>query len=173
MPHTAHPAPQLVEAKGEDLACIEGLMQFYNYELSQWYPVEFGARGLYAIRSKAEYWARPDVRPYLLKTAQGLAGFAVVDGEVVDPDCQHNLGYFFVGRRYRGQGLAAQAVSALLQRFPGAWEIYHLALNTQARGFWPVALQRAGVRDALASEEDVHGEASVMYRFKVPPETAP
>lgn len=172
MPHVSPPALQLVEAQDEDLACIEGLMQFYNYELSEWYPVEFGAHGLYPIRSKADYWARPDVHPYLLKTAQGLAGFAVVDGEVVDPACQHNLGYLFVGRRYRGQGLAAQAVSTLLQRFPGAWEIYHLALNTQARGFWPVALQRAGVHDAQASKEDVHGEASVMYRFKVPAESA-
>lgn len=158
----------LDEAQPQDLRCIEGLMQFYNYELSQWYPVEFGDPGLYAIRSKAEYWARPDVRPYLLRTPKGLAGFAVVDGEVVDPASQHNLGYLFVGRRYRGQGLAAQAVSALLKRFPGAWKVYHLALNTQAQGFWPVALARTGVGDAVATNEPVHGEASVMYRFTVP-----
>ena len=65
-------ALSLVEAQPQDLRCIEGLMQFYNHELSQWYPVEFGDAGLYAIRSKAEYWARPDVRPYLLRTPQVL-----------------------------------------------------------------------------------------------------
>lgn len=69
----------LVEAKGDDLLCIENLMQFYQYALSQSYPLSFADNGLYTVRSKQSYWSKPSVRPYLIRVGTALAGFAVVD----------------------------------------------------------------------------------------------
>ena len=174
MPSPAASCPvELVEARGADLGAIENLMQFYNYELSRWYPIEFDASGLYAIRSKAAYWAEPGVRPFLIRADGELAGFAVVDDEVVDPVFDFNLGYFFVGRRHRGRGVGTAAFRALLQRFPGAWEIYHLALNEPARHFWPAALRQVQPRSLEAIEATIHGQASVLYRFTFPATPAP
>lgn len=163
--NTASPAVELCEAHGPDLACIENLMQFYNYELSAWYPVAFAASGLYAIRSKAAYWAQPGVQPFLIRVDGELAGFAVVDDEVVQPQAAFNLGYFFVARRFRGQGVGLAAFAALLQRYPGVWEVYHLARNEPAGQFWARALQRLPVAGLAVSQELVHDEPSVMHRF--------
>src|ERR1700742_2871263 len=79
-----------------------------------------------------------------------------------------NLGYFFVARRFRGRGVGAAAFGGLLARYPGAWELYYLARNAAAAGFWPRAFERAGVRDVVLSDVTAHGEACVMHRFVSP-----
>jgi predicted acetyltransferase len=147
---------------------IENLMQFYNYELSAWYPLALGEDGRYPIASKTGYLALPGTQSWLILADGELAGFAVVDDELVNPRRDLNLGYFFVARRFRGRGIGAAAFGGLLARYPGAWELYYLARNAAAAGFWPKAFERAGVREVAVSEETVHGQACVMNRFVSP-----
>jgi predicted acetyltransferase len=160
-------------ATADDLPRIENLMQFYNYDLSEWYPVEFAAHGLYAIRPKQAYWAKPDVVPYKVLVAGHWAGFAVVDDEVVDPASHHNLGYFFVARRYRGLGVGRRLAETILREHAGRWEIYHLEANQAARRFWPRVIERiAGMAPAERGcvIDDV---PSTLYTFSVDPPRAP
>jgi predicted acetyltransferase len=144
---------------------IENLLQFYNYDLSRWYPIPFGRDGRYAIASKAGYLAHAGTHAWLVLVDGELAGFAVVDDELVDPRCDWNLGYFFVGKRFRGRGVGAAAFSGLLAHYPGAWELYFLARNAAAAGFWPKAFERAQLRDVAVSDVTLQGEACVMHRF--------
>ena len=147
---------------------IENLMQFYNYELSAWYPIAFGDDGRYAVASKTAYLGQPGTQAWLILADGELAGFAVVDDELVDLRRDINLGYFFVGRRFRGRGVGAAAFGGLLARYPGAWELYYLARNEVAAGFWPKAFERAGLGDVAVSDLALHGEACVMNRFVSP-----
>lgn len=147
------------------LDCIENLMQFFNYELSAWYPVRLAEHGLYRLRPKAPYWAEPRTRPYLLQVAGEPAGFAVVDGDCLEPAQQLNLGYFFIVRRFRGQGLARQAFAELLRRHPGAWEVYYLAGNRFADAFWPRLLPSLGLQKLEREARVVDEEPSVWFRF--------
>jgi predicted acetyltransferase len=155
----------LVEAKGDDLLCIENLMQFYNYALSKSYPLNFADNGLYTIRSKKSYWSKPSVRPYLIRVGTALAGFAVVDEEVVDHGSAHNLGYLFVALRYQGNGYGKSIVYQLLDLHPGHWEIYHLADNLQAKRFWTDALNSDLVSNFAVSARVIDEQASVLYKF--------
>jgi predicted acetyltransferase len=147
---------------------IENLLQFYNYELSAWYPITLGEDGRYPIASKTDYFALPGTQAWLILANDELAGFAVVDDELVDPRRDLNLGYFFVARRFRGRGVGAAAFGGLLARYPGAWELYYLARNAAAAGFWPKAFERAGVREVEVSDVTVQGEPCVMSRFVSP-----
>lgn len=151
----------------DDLRCIENLMQFFNHELSAWYPVRLAEHGLYTLRPKGPYWAEPRTQPFLLRVAGELAGFAVVDGDCVEPERQrYNLGYFFLLRRFRGQGLARQALGQLLQRFPGAWEVYYLARNEFAAHFWGPALAALPLSGLERRERVIDAEPSVWFRFE-------
>lgn len=147
---------------------IENLLQFYHYELSAWYPIAFGEDGRYPIASRAGYLAQPGTQAWLILADDELAGFAVVDDELVDPRRDLNLGYFFVARRFRGRGIGAAAFGGLLARYPGAWELYYLARNAAAAAFWPKAFERAGVREVAVSEVTMHGGACVLHRFASP-----
>lgn len=156
-------------ATPQDLERIENLMQFYNYELSAWYPIDFGPQGLYELRSKAAYWARPGVVPYTLRVAGELAGFAVVDDEVLDPAARFNLGYFFVARRYRGHGLGRRLAQALIERHPGRWEVYHLERNTPAQAFWTQALAQITGAPVPPRREVIDGWPALLYAFAAGP----
>ena len=147
---------------------IENLLQFYHYELSAWYPIPLGDDGRIAIASKSGYLGQPGTQAWLILADDELAGFAVVDDELVDPRNDLNLGYFFVSRRFRGRGVGAAAFGGLLARYPGAWELYYLARNAVAAAFWPRAFERAGVREVAVSEVVVHDKACVMNRFVAP-----
>jgi len=147
---------------------IENLLQFYNYELSAWYPIVLGEDGRYPIGFKTGYLAQPGTQAWLILADGELAGFAVVDDELVDARRDLNLGYFFVARRFRGRGIGAAAFGGLLARYPGAWELYYLARNAAAAGFWPKAFERAGVSEVAVSGETVDGQACVMNRFVSP-----
>lgn len=148
---------------------VENLLQFYHYELSAWYPIPFGDDGRIGIASKADYLGQPGTQAWLILADGALAGFAVVDDELVDPRNDLNLGYFFVARRFRGRGVGAAAFGGLLARYPGAWELYYLARNRAAAAFWPRAFERAGVRDVVVTDIVAHDEACVMNRFVATP----
>ena len=147
---------------------IGNLLQFYFYELSEWYPIAFGEDGRYPMPSSDDYLAQPGTQAWLILADGELAGFAVVDDDLVDTRRDLNLGYFFVARRFRRHGVGAAAFGGLLARYPGAWELYYLARNAAAAGFWAKAFVRAGVREVAVSNVSVHGEACVMHRFVSP-----
>ena len=96
---------ELLEAKGENLQRIENMMQFYMYDFSEWIPLSFNDEGWFSIRSKAEYWAKPSTRAFLIIVNDEVAGFVTVDDEVTHPEANFSIGYFFVGRKFRGLGV--------------------------------------------------------------------
>ena len=93
---------ELLEAKGENLQRIENMMQFYMYDFSEWIPLSFNDEGWFSIRSKAEYWAKPSTRAFLIIVNDEVAGFVTVDDEVTHQEANFSIGYFFVGRKFRG-----------------------------------------------------------------------
>lgn len=154
-------------ATAEDLPRIENLMQFYNYDLSEWHPVEFADHGLYAIRPKARYWAQAGVVPYKVQVGGQWAGFAVVDDEVIDPASQFNMGYFFVARRYRGLGIGRRLAATLFREHPGRWEVYHLASNQAAQRFWSSAIASLSGSAPHEASQVIDEVPSTLYRFSV------
>jgi len=58
---------EIRKASGSDLICIENMMQFYMYDISEWLPLAFGENGYLKIRPKAEYLARLNTHPYFLR----------------------------------------------------------------------------------------------------------
>lgn len=148
-----------------ELTCIENMMQFYNYDLSESHPVDFAATGLYALRPKEQYWSKHSVAPFVVYVDGALAGFAVVDDEVIEPTSHYNMGYFFIARRYRALGVGKQVVSKLFSQFPGAWEIYFYTNNKAASRFWHAVIAKSSVHDVASSERIIDGEPCTLFTF--------
>lgn len=161
------PQLELVAAGPDDVERIEALMQFYNYDLSETCEVRFSEAGSYAIRPKRDYLAQPGTSAYLMRVDGELAGFAIVDAECEHADSDFNLGYFFIARRFRGRGHGSAAVRQLFRLHRGNWEIYHLAANHPAGAFWQRVLAACAVDRLESSARTIHGEACVLFRFKV------
>jgi predicted acetyltransferase len=66
------------------------------------------------------------------------AGFILInkDFKIIDDPEGHTVAEFFVMRKYRQRGIGAFAVRAILEVYPGSWEISQVMANPAAVGFW-------------------------------------
>jgi predicted acetyltransferase len=156
----------LIPALAEDFVRIENMMQFYNYDLSEAADIDFAHHGLYQLQPKIDYWGQRVIAAHLIHVDGKLAGFAVVDDEVLMSPSQYNMGYFFVARRHRGRGVGRMVVAKLLAKLIGNWEIYHLKNNQPAQRFWQSCLQTAPVGALVVADHELYGEPCVLYRFQ-------
>jgi hypothetical protein len=67
-----------------------------------------------------------------------LVGFALVNTHSHGGGgVEHNMGEFFVARKYRRLDVATEAVGQILTQYPGHWEVAVAERNLVARVFWP------------------------------------
>ncbi|WP_213939418.1 GNAT family N-acetyltransferase [Pseudomonas sp. dw_612] len=164
---------ELHAAHRDELETIENLMQFYVYDFSEWLPLKLGEQGLFNIQPKPGYWQQPATRPFLIRVDGELAGFVTVDDDIHVADAEFNIGYFFVSRRFRGQGVAKFVVSALLSRLPGQWQIFHIDANQPARLFWAHVIPALTQGEFTTHQLAVSGYPCTLYRFERPPQSPP
>lgn len=160
---------ELHAAQRDELETIENLMQFYTYDFSEWLPLKLGEYGLFNILPMPDYWRNPATRPFLIKVDGELAGFVTVDNQVHLPGANYNIGYLFVSRRFRGQGVARFVVSTLLSQFPGQWQIFHIEANQPARLFWAAVMPGLNVAGLTLHQQVVDRYPCTFYRFECPP----
>ncbi|MNF48775.1 hypothetical protein D3C85_569660 [compost metagenome] len=157
---------ELHRAQRDELECIENLMQFYLYDFSEWLPLKFGHHGLFNAQPKLDYWRKPSTQAFLIKVDGDLAGFVTVDDEAHCEGVEYNIGYFFVARRYRGHGVAAYAVAALLNQLPGHWQIFHLDANLPARAFWARVIPQLTGGDFTRKQRPIDGYPCTLFEFQ-------
>ncbi|MFU2326387.1 GNAT family N-acetyltransferase [Pseudomonas sp. NFX98] len=160
---------ELHAAQRDELETIESLMQFYTYDFSEWLPLKLGEHGFFSIQPLTDYWRNPTTRAFLIRVDGELAGFVTVDDDTHLPGAQFNMGYLFVSRRFRGQGVAKIVVSTLLSQFPGQWQIFHLDANTPARQFWATVMPGLSSSGFTLHQQRIKGHPCTLYRFEVSP----
>lgn len=169
--------PVTVEAAGPALRpLIEGLLQFYVYDFSEFEPpdsplcsfTEAGDFG--AFPGLDAYWSEPGSGAYLIRVGLRPAGFALVDrrSHREDGSVEHNVGEFFVARRYRRSGVATRALAQLFAARPGRWEAAVAERNRGALAFWPRALAAAGATGIVRHEGDGRLWRGPIYSFSAP-----
>lgn len=165
-----------VRLAGEaERALIEGLSQFYIYDFSEMEPVgsvdlEFDERGGFgALPGLDEYWRGDGAHALLIRLDDRPAGFALINsyshrdgGEV-----ERNMGEFFVTRKHRRRGVAAEAVRQVLAQYPGHWEVAVAQRNIAAKAFWPRAIASApNVSDLVQLEGDGEHWRGPIWTFQ-------
>ena len=162
------PSIELHAAQRDDFDTLQNLMQFYVYDFSEWLPLELGEHGFFNIQPKLDYWRKPATRAFLIRVDGELAGFVTVDDDTHLEGAEYNIGYFFVSRRFRGQGVAKFVASTLLSRFPGQWQIFHIDANQPARLFWAHVMPALAQGNVTTHQLAVDGYPCTLYRFESP-----
>jgi predicted acetyltransferase len=153
---------------------IDALAQFYIYDFSEMEPagsVDFEVDeqgGFGDLPGVGAYWREADCHVLLIRVNERPAGFALInahshrDGGHIE----RNMGEFFVMRKHRGRGAAAEAVRQVLQLYPGRWEIAVAERNAAAKTFWPRAIAAApNVSELTRIEGDGHHWRGPIWTF--------
>lgn len=155
----------LAPAGRDQRDCIDALMQLYHYDASEWFPLPLEPNGRFAYRAVGRLWEQAGSFPLLIRADGELAGFAVVDKEVVNPGSDWNMGYFFIVRRHRGRGLGRDVAHELFRRYKGRWEVYQVSENRQAIAFWRRVIQDFAGSRWREAERVIDGRPSVLQSF--------
>lgn len=117
---------------------ISKLMQLYLYDFTRYLEIDVNADGVYPeYPGLEEYWSSGDKKSaYLFKVNGHIAGFALVDRLLRDPEGQFYMTEFFVMQKYRRSGIGTWAAHKLFDKYQGEWKISQVRANTPARDFW-------------------------------------
>jgi predicted acetyltransferase len=135
-------------AAAGERAVLDNLMQFYVHDFSeQWAGQDRGelnAEGRFDPYPLDAYWSEAARIPLIIRVDGHIAGFALLNdiahsGRPVD----RNMAEYFVVRKHRGGGVAAEALRQILAAYPGRWEAAVAERNEAAKRFWPRAIAAA------------------------------
>ena len=133
------------------MGIILNLIDYYIYDMSRSAGWECNAEGRFSgCDDSREYWQThhpetppgnrwPEGRkghPFILRSPNGVAGFALVREMCDDPDVDYDMGEFFIVGKYQRRGVGRRVARAIFDMFHGRWSVRQLVSNAPARGFW-------------------------------------
>lgn len=113
------------------------LYNLYLYDLSEFSGEDLLEEGKFDPTNTYLYLERAELHPFFILDEGKVIGFVLVcSPPYVDNDVDFTVQELFLVKKYRGQGLAAQAVDLVFAQFQGRFKVEQLAINQSAVSFW-------------------------------------
>lgn len=110
-------------------------------DLAEFRDAEVQADGRYRDDRLRTYLAYEDHWPYLIRSQSEIVGFALVRKS---KPRTYAIGEFFITPEARGIGVGQAAVSEILRKFIGNWEIPFQNENSNGAAFWRKTISSLG-----------------------------
>jgi predicted acetyltransferase len=133
----------LKPASPDQAGLLSNLLNLYMHDMSEVFPVEPDADGIFRYPKLGHYWAQSDTHfPFLISAAGQVAGFALATRNSPASDDPHDLDVaeFFVLRGHRRTGVGRAAAFLLWDRIPGRWVVRVTGANGGGLSFWRRAI---------------------------------
>ena len=150
-------AIELVSVKDDRRTVVENLFHYYMYDMSEIMGWKINPEGRYDVNLSLldEYFDSPDNHPYLILCDDEIAGFSLLRRYPSEMSV-HDIGQFFVLRKFKGKGVGRQAFRLSTSLFPGKWLTRVLDENKSALIFWVKVIDEiTNGSYSLATEIDV------------------
>ena len=165
---------ELAPAGRAELPVMQAMASYYVYDISEHMGDEPGwelpPAGLYECDDFSPYFADPATRPFLIRVAGELAGFAIVDTKGSTADVAFNMAQFFVVRKFKRRGVGTSAATQCFTRFPGLWEVNVIPKNRGAFAFWRPLIHRVAigpVEEGRRPAPHLRNAVKDIFRFRV------
>ncbi len=139
----------LVEVEASDYTLIQNLIRFYIYDMSEFMGWPCPENGLYGgvddqpyyfgqtPENKSALWPNGWTgKGYKILVGSETAGFCLVRLFNKDNEQLHDIGEFFIVRKFRNKGLGKLVAHVVFDLFPGRWQVRQLLENHPAQKFW-------------------------------------
>ncbi|MCB0115130.1 MAG: GNAT family N-acetyltransferase [Caldilineaceae bacterium] len=127
---------QLRTPSRSDRSLVRRMMQLYLYDFSEYEDFDLDEHGEFGYGDLDYFWFEPTHAAFLVTVDDKLAGFVLVDNEVVVDGYERSICEFFVMRKYRRKGVGSVMAKDVFARFPAKWEVRVVEKNTPAQAFW-------------------------------------
>jgi predicted acetyltransferase len=128
-------------ATADEIEALVNLWQLYMKGLAEFRDTEVRADGRYRDDRLRTYLAYDEHWPYLIRSKGEIVGFALVRKS---KPTTYVIGEFFITSEVRGAGIGQGAVSEILQKFAGNWEVPFQNENSIGAAFWRKTISNLG-----------------------------
>jgi predicted acetyltransferase len=157
---------KVLPASLSDKPLIQRMMEFYQYDFSEFTNTDLDEHGCFGYSYLDHYWVESNRYPFIVKVDNQLAGFALVNQSTNFPGSKYSLAEFFILRKYRNQGVGRQVAFHILNLFDGRWEIYQAHTNLTAKKFWSSVLDAYTKGNYTEVSMEEGGWAGIMRCFE-------
>ena len=127
---------QLQIPSRSDRNLVRHLMELYQYDFSEFDGQDLDEHGCFGYGDLDYFWFEPTHAVFLVTVDEKLAGFVLIDNEVVVTGNERSVTEFFILRKYRRQGIGKQVAIEVFRRLPAKWEVRVIEQNSPAQDFW-------------------------------------
>jgi predicted acetyltransferase len=155
------------QARAEDFAALEQLLELYQYELSDIWPQDLDAQGRYGYDLSRHRLGERFFAHVALDDSRHV-GLALVAPAIVTRTEGCWIEQFFVLKRHRRSGVGLALAQHVFQSHPGAWEVGQMPANLAAQAFWRRVIAR--ITDGQFTEVEVTQGwwQGVVQQFDIP-----
>ena len=140
-------------------------MQLYFHDFSELDGEEVDECGRFDVPWLSDYLQQPGCT-YFIRAGGKLAGFALVDQDVLDPAATQAVSEFFVLRKYRRSRVGQVAAGLLMATRPGPWEAALIRPHVAASRFWEAVARRQTGWACRTTEWDNDAWAGPVFLFE-------
>lgn len=135
---------EIIQGQEEHKPIFRNLMQFYQYDTSDYTLKDPNPFGQFDYKYLDHYWTDHGInnegrRAYLIRVNGFWGGFVLVNNfkmsTGIDEGCK-NIAEFFVMRKWRRQGIGKYVAHQIFDTFHGQWEVKQEKENIGAHKFW-------------------------------------
>jgi len=143
-----------MEIKGLDITILEGklndkpvfrnLMQYYQYDMSEYSKEDPNTFGQFDYKYLDHYWTEHGKTEegrtaYLVKVNDQYAGFVLVNNFSLDSKVlgsRKSIAEFFILKKWRKNGIGKMTAFKIFDTYKGQWEIKQMEANLPSHHFW-------------------------------------
>jgi predicted acetyltransferase len=131
---------RLVPATLEDLSLIQNMSRFYAYDLSRNLGLHYPgwacpSDGLFEFGDLGSFFQGTN-KAFLVKVAEEVAGFVMLNKMDILPEIDFNMGEFFILAKFQRTGLAYKVATEVFDTYPGTWSVGVVPEHKKALNFW-------------------------------------
>jgi predicted acetyltransferase len=127
---------ELREPSKSDRQLIRRMMELYLYDFSEFEGTDLDEHGIYDYGDLDYFWFEPTHAAFLVTVDEKLAGFVLVDDDIMVEGNERSISEFFVMRKYRRKGVGKAVAFEVFNRLPARWEVRVIENNAPALEFW-------------------------------------
>ena len=142
----------------DEEAMLLDLWQLYMADLAEFREPSITVNGRYRDDRMRTYFAYDEHWAYQIMHQGELAGFALIRKS--EPET-YLIGEFFILSAVRKRGVGTAAVTELLRKFRGNWQIPFQTENSKAAKFWRQTISFLGYSVSESEESN-----EVLMRFR-------
>lgn len=147
---------------------LRNLYSLYLHDLSRFTEmIDLEADGSFKYESLDKFWDIDGLSPYFIKLDDSIIGFILLlERPFLTKEYDLGINDFFIINKYKGKGVAAQAVEKLFEAKKGQYFVVQVIENKRAVSFWKKLYDELNL-EINERQELIDDEQCLIQTFKI------